>query len=675
MDFFEHQEKARKKTGFLVFLFAIAVFLIAVLIYFIIIAALKSGQEPAAAAQVALINPPLFFGTLISVVLIVLLGSAYKIKMLSSGGGKTVAEILGGQLIPRHSKEPDERKLLNIVEEMAIASGVPVPEVYVLEDPAINAFAAGNSPSDAVVGVTRGCMQTLSRDELQGVIAHEFSHILNGDMRLNIRLMGVLHGILIIALIGFVFFRFSGSMARSAGRSRDKGASGGIAAGLFMAGLSLYIVGYVGVFFANLIKSAVSRQREFLADASAVQFTRNPGGIAGALKKIGQSHGSRISDSHASEASHLFFASSLSGFWSGLFSTHPPLQERIRAIEGLNANSVDETPKRYTAASAARENAQRKEKNPAKASGSALPPILPGFPGDNALRDTLGVSMLAGAASVSERRESLEQFASATEPQSHHLQFATDYLESLPEAIITASTDPFAARAMVLHLLLTGQKHSSSKKESLVAQVADEPLLREFCTLSPDFESIELSRRLTLLDMCIPALKQLSPAQYKDFRKMILKVIEIDGEVDFLEFCLERTVLRHLDIFFKISPPARVSFYSLEATSKDCQVLLSALAHVGAPDIDQALVAFNAGWNELGITNGGGLLSLDKCTIASLGEALDKAVSLSPPLKKQFLQGCTRVVLSNNQINDFEAELIRAYAENLDVPLPPLIPA
>ncbi len=679
MDFFEHQDRARKKTGLYLFLFGIAIFLIAVVIYFLLIWGMKMGtSDPAAAAQIAWVNPALFSGTLLGVVVIVLLGSVYKIHLLSSGGGKAVAEMLGGHLIPRHSTQRDERKLLNVVEEMAIASGVPVPEVYLLEDQAINAFAAGNTTSDAVVGVTRGCMEQLSRDELQGVVAHEFSHILNGDMRLNIRLMGLLHGILVIALIGYVFFRFSGSIARSTSRSRDKGAGMGLAGAVFITGLALYVVGYIGVFFANLIKSAVSRQREFLADASAVQFTRNPEGIAGALKKIGQSYGSKISDAHASEASHLFFASSLSGFWAGLFATHPPLPERIRAIEGLRAGMPSEPPKKYTAASAARENQQKADAAKSKPPLSPLPgvviPGMPGvIPGDNALRDALGVSMLAAGAGHEQRRGALEQIAAtAPEPQNHHLQFAAAYLDSLPGSIQTATTDPFAARAVILHLLLTGQNHSPADRDALAAQVADEPLLREFRTLAPDFESIALTSRLTLLDMCVPALKQLSPAQYKEFRSGVLKLISIDGQVDFLEFCLERTLVGHLDIFFQLTPPPRVEFYTLEAVGKDCQVLLSCLAHVGAGNVEGALAAYNDGWKALKISTGGGLLALDQCTIEALGNALDKLQRLSPPLKMQFLSSCSKVVLSNNQINDSEGELIRAYAENLGVPLPPM---
>ena len=241
---------------------------------------------------------------------------------------------MGGRLLHPQTTDLNERKILNVVEEMAIAAGTPVPPVYLLEnEEGINAFAAGHAPNDAIIGVTRGCVQTLSRDELQGVIGHEFSHILNGDMRLNLRLMGVLFGILLIGLTGYILLRSTsgyGYRVRVNSRDDDRGRRNILP----LIGLALYVIGYVGVFFANLIKAAVSRQREFLADASAVQFTRNPEGIAGALKKIGRLAGSAMHEPRAAEASHMFFGN-IGGVGQlfGLLATHPPLVERIRRLD------------------------------------------------------------------------------------------------------------------------------------------------------------------------------------------------------------------------------------------------------------------------------------------------------------------------------------------------------
>src|SRR5208282_3509511 len=325
MDFFAQQDKTRRKTKLLVFYFALAVAALIVAVYFaslVIFTGAQShyhrhGEEP----QFALWNPQLFLGVAAGVLTVILIGSGYKTIALAQGGS-VVSEMMGGRPVNPNTTDPDERKLLNVVEEMAIASGVPVPQVYVMDtEDGINAFAAGHKPGDATITVTRGCMKLLSRDELQGVIGHEFSHILNGDMRLNLRLMGIIFGILCLAVIGRVHLY---TRSRS---SKDKNP-------LPLLGLVLIIIGWVGVFFGRLIQAAVSRQREFLADASSVQFTRNPAGLAGALKKIGGlSYGSKLEAAHANEASHMFFGNGMGESFFHLMDTHPPLAERIRAID------------------------------------------------------------------------------------------------------------------------------------------------------------------------------------------------------------------------------------------------------------------------------------------------------------------------------------------------------
>ncbi|MFV1978967.1 MAG: M48 family metallopeptidase, partial [Myxococcota bacterium] len=333
-NFFENQDAARRNTKRLVFLFCLAVIAIAGMIY--LLAVLLTGVEQPNPNTGQMVISPLWWqpdlalGVAIGTAIVVGGGSLYKIAQLRSGGA-VVAEALGGVPIPPGTQDADERRLLNVVEEMAIASGIPAPPVYLLKDEqGINAFAAGFAPGDAVIGVTRGCIQKLSRDELQGVIAHEFSHILSGDMGLNIRLMGVIHGILIIGIIGYFLLRsslFSGSSRRSNNRDNS-----GMA--IVAAGLGLMVIGFLGTFFGNLIKASVSRQREFFADASAVQFTRNPDGIAGALKEFGgYEGGSILASPNAPEASHLFFGQGLRGGLQMLFATHPPLEERILRLD------------------------------------------------------------------------------------------------------------------------------------------------------------------------------------------------------------------------------------------------------------------------------------------------------------------------------------------------------
>lgn len=324
MDFFQQQDKARKNTKVLVVYFVVAVACIIASVYvaaLLIFHTTGYGRAPdTPPPEFALWDLRLFSQVVLGTLGVVIVGSLYKTLALSKGGS-AVAESLGGRLVPTEPGEPDERKLRNVVEEMAIAAGVPVPKIYVLPDEqGINAFAAGHTPEDAAIGVTRGCMSLLSRDELQGVIGHEFSHILNGDMRLNLRIMGIIFGIVCLSVIGRVLIYSRG------GRGRQGGAP------LMFLGLALIVIGGIGLLFGRLIQAALSRQREFLADASSVQFTRNPAGLSGALQKIGGA-GSRIGSPHAGEASHLFFGNGLAKPLLGAFATHPPLDERIRAID------------------------------------------------------------------------------------------------------------------------------------------------------------------------------------------------------------------------------------------------------------------------------------------------------------------------------------------------------
>ncbi|CAN0557218.1 unnamed protein product, partial [Ectocarpus sp. 12 AP-2014] len=334
MDFFTAQDQARRKTGRLVILLVLAVVALIVVATLAIAITLQlmDGGQPVAQSSLAdqgilsALSIELVAGVAMAVLAIVVLGSLFKRSQLRRGG-RAVAEALGGREINLNTRDADERRILNVVEEMAIASGTPVPSVYVLEEEAINAFAAGHQTSDAVIGMTRGAIRSLTREELQGVVAHEFSHILHGDMRLNMRLISVLHGILLIGLLGGTLLR-SMRFRRMGGGKRDN--SGAV---ILILGAVLMVVGYAGTFFGNLIKSAVSRQREYLADASAVQFTRNPQGIGNALVKIGShSQGSNLQAAQAAEFSHLYFGQGVRLGFSQMMATHPPLKDRIERV-------------------------------------------------------------------------------------------------------------------------------------------------------------------------------------------------------------------------------------------------------------------------------------------------------------------------------------------------------
>ena len=337
MDFFERQQQAKKKTGYLVFLFGVAVLLISLLNHLLVATVLGASGATEGDMEFgtsAYTDPELaglvFMGTFV----VIGIAGLFR-RMQLSGGGSSVAAMMGGRLVNIATTDPDERKLMNVVEEMAIAAGVPVPEVYVMDGEAgINAFAAGYTLDDAVIGVTDGCMRRLSRDELQGVIAHEFSHILNQDMKLNLRLVAVIYGLIALAVIGRVLLQigFYSSHGRSRRSSENGGGGGALAIGV--VGLGLMATSGLGILMGNLIKSAVSRQREYLADSSAVQYTRNPEGLAGALKKIGaMATGSRLLTPHAEEASHMFFGNGMRESWFSFTATHPPLLDRILLLE------------------------------------------------------------------------------------------------------------------------------------------------------------------------------------------------------------------------------------------------------------------------------------------------------------------------------------------------------
>jgi len=314
--FFEHQAQARAKTTRLVVLYGLGVLFLGLLSGLAIHFALSfdgSTLDNMSEAHFSLVATGA-----IGTWGVVLLGSAIRTMRLGQGG-RVVAESLGGTLLNHQTADLAEKRALNVVEEMALASGMPVPPVYLLRrETSINAFAAGWSPDDAVIGLTRGAVEHLSRSELQGVVAHEFSHILNRDSALNMRMLGVLHGIVALSLVG----RFLMTV-RSSNRKRD-------AAPFAMIGIALWLLGSVGAFIAELIQAAVSREREFLADASAVQFTRDPTGIAGALAKIGLVS-SYLGSSAARPANHLLIAeASPPGFFDR--ASHPPLKERIRRL-------------------------------------------------------------------------------------------------------------------------------------------------------------------------------------------------------------------------------------------------------------------------------------------------------------------------------------------------------
>ncbi len=645
-NFFAQQEKAKTQTSLLLFYFALAIVGISVAVYavlrlgFGISGDLGPEQSLAGAGDSASswFDGSLFAASSLSTLALVILASGFKSLQLLDGG-RVVARELGGHRLDRQSSRPEERRLLNVVDEMAIASGLPVPEVYVLEDEdTINAFAAGRTPSDAAIGVTRGCLRLLNRDELQGVIAHEFSHILNGDMRLNMRLMALIFGITVLTLVGRIAFRLGA-------HSREKGAMPFV-----LLGLALIVIGFLGSLFGRLIQRAVSRQREFLADAAAVQFTRNPGGIGGALKKIG-GLGSHIDHPHAADTGHLMIAAALSDDSGSLFDTHPPLSKRILAIDP-QWDGV------YPAAKPARPVPPLKSPgaDPTDSPGGLAGPI-PGTP-------RVGAVAVAAALSL----EALEQ---AGKLHAANLERSRAMIQEFPPDWREAAQDPSRAPAIIFGLLL--DQETDDQHRNLLAQEVDEGLYQESVRLREAFRSLPSTHKIALIDLAIPSIRRLSREEYRAFREITEKLVWRDKKMDLFEFTLQKIVERHLDLYFREKPLPKVRYRRLRALREETTVLLSALANVCGEAGDQRRAAFQEGAGDFVSELGGQAITYrETVSLKEIDQALERFAAASALAKRQLLFAAARTVAHDDKTTDHEAELIRAIADAIGMPVPPL---
>jgi Zn-dependent protease with chaperone function len=662
MDFFSYQDRARRRTSLLVFFYVLAVAAIVAGIYFAFTAAFY-GMEVRRGGDVgayAWWDPKLFATVAAATLAVVLVGSLFKMSQLRQGGA-AVATMLGGRLVQRNTAELAEKRLLNVVEEMSIASGTPVPPVYLLEgESGINAFAAGFTPSDAVIGVTRGSMEKLSREELQGVIAHEFSHILNGDMRLNIRLMGVLNGILVLAIIGYVVFRITlgtGSRRRS---GRGKGGGGAMAIAAF--GLMLMAIGYIGVFFSKLIKSAVSRQREYLADAAAVQFTRQPSGLAGALKKIGGLTGSRLASPHAQEASHFYFANGLRNSLIGLLATHPPLVARITRID---PQFDGEFGKAVAAAAPAAPAAAGLAGLAAGAGAVETGPEPQPQPKPKRKRKAKAVRFEASPEELAAR---------VGAPKIEHLEHAGRLLASLPSELVRAAEDPFGARAVVYVLLLNTEKEPRHAQLKHLEAHADAAVYAETRALIKPADKVGPELRLPLIDLTIASLRQMSAAQYGAFVENVQKLIAADKRVELFEYVVSRMIRRHLAPTFHPTKPPTVKYHAINPLADRCGALLSCLAYYGAAQAESAAGAYENAIDRLGLKRPPAISPKAACGLNAVESALDALTYASPAIKRRLIEACTVCIAADGTVSAEEAELLRAIADALDCPVPPFLP-
>jgi Zn-dependent protease with chaperone function/tellurite resistance protein len=634
LDFFQQQQHARRHTVLMVVLFVAAVAAIVALVdavAAIVYVALTDAQALALGSVFPHAPREVYYVTTAIVLAGIAVATGKRLWELSEGG-VAVADMVDARRVERDTQDSAERRLLNIVEEMALASGIAAPLVYVMEEQrSINAFAAGYSPNEATVIVTRGALDRLGRDELQGVIAHEFSHILNGDMRLNIRLLGVISGIVIIGTIGSYLMLPP---------QRDDGESRGVNTQIqiFLLGLALWLIGSIGVLAGRLIKAVISRQREFLADASAVQFTRNPDGIGGALFKISE-RGGVVAAMHAEELSHMCIAAPINAYLEiSWLRSHPPIEQRIERILGPGAKYLlrDRARRAEAAATAARES-------PVVAEFAS--PLYAGAP--DPIRTT--------AAAV---------LASVGRPSEGHVDFAQRLLGSLPADLRAGTQSVEGAKAVICALLLG---EGGIRTEQL-AMIGDATLASRANAFADALAKLDTRACMPLLGLVIPTLKVLAQDEREAILRVAQRVAEADRKITLREFALLTVLRRRLGSDPK--RPAPVRYRDIDAVAGEATLVLSLLAQAGGG----AEPALYKGMAALGLKSGM-LTERSRLNLTTVDSALDELAQLAPLKKPLLIKACLEVVMADGKITVAEGELMRAVCAALDTPLPPILEA
>jgi len=680
MDFFGQQDRARKQTRIMLFYFFLALFFTILLVYFIPVVVeyfYYQSKEPQLleSAQYDLLPPfswwqPQFFLIAVGGTLMVVLGGTlFKMFQLRSGGGESVALALGGRQIYPETSDFFEKRLLNIVEEMAIASGVPVPPVYVLErEEGINAFAAGFSTFNSVVAVSYGAMTGLRREELQGVVAHEFSHILNNDVRMNINLMAIIHGLIVVSLLGQIILQITARSSSSQRRSRD---SGQVALVLMATGVLLWIVGLIGMFFGSLIKASISRERERLADASAVQFTRNPDGLVGALKKIGGLSGSSILQSPNAElASHMYFAN---GLKRNFFSTHPPLKDRVRWLDPsfdghftpLTYKDLQKEAQRQNPDAAKYKKTKHKEKKN---------DVVDLFTDPTKLTVTATVLQAATAKTNFKPNNPEALIDSIGNPMKEHSDWAQKLIQSIPDEIKNYSRNPYGARMLIYLLLFDSDPLIQEKQMKIVKEQEEEEVFQIVEKARLKLKTVRPEWRLPIVDLSFPALRFLSKDQYKKFRAIVEALSEADHKISLFEYALKRLLIHHLDPFFSDDNKSHrrvVNYYAIQGVQKEFSLILSILAWYGASDKEEAQKAFDAAVEVLEGSHASiDFLKQEEAVWDKLDRALDTMNECSFKVKKWLLGSALKCIMWDQKITVEEAELFRALSDSLDCPVP-----
>jgi Zn-dependent protease with chaperone function len=578
------------------------------------------------------------------------------IVRLSRGGGPWVAGVLGGKRVDPATTDAAQRRLLHVVEEMAIASGVPVPDVYVLpRETGLNAFAAGFTPGDAVIGVTAGAVKYLARDELQGVIAHEFSHILHGDMRLNMRLMGLVHGLFTITVLADALMVATHKKGDEALTPREVTFSLPRLMrdlGVLVVGFVFSFIGWHGAFFGRIIKGAVSRQREFLADAAAVQFTRNPEGLGGALQhaRTWPERGT-VHSPLAEECSHIFFVHGLAEDRFGFTATHPPLEQRVDRLRTMMGTALMPV---------------RKPQESPSAGTRARPP----FP----VEHVVSAALTADGTRVQAGREvsAAAAMASVGVPTGGHLALAAELLASLPGELKDAAHDPAGAEAIVYLALLDDAEPIRARQWGLLEEKLPADCLQRVRALDGNATRLADFVKIPLIELALPALRHVSPEVYRRLKSVVAVLITADQAADLFEFALQKMLRRHLAPHFEDAPAPTVRIHELRGVASSGAALLSVLAYAGADTADEAARAFQRGVKSLRAPSlEFRMVPRSDCTLNVLEIALEKAAESALDVKRRLLHACAETVAADGMIRRHEAELLRAVADTLDCPMPP----
>ena len=637
MNFFEHQAKARSSSTRMVVLFALAVGGIVLAVDLAVL--LLLGTQLGSAGGVAGLLLVSTFGT----VAVIGLGSMYRMASLR-GGGESVALQMGATAVPEDSSDAQLRRLRNVVEEIAIASGVPVPKLYVMEHEAgINAFAAGYSPSDAAVAVTRGALERLNRDELQGVIAHEFSHILNGDMRLNIRLMGTLFGIMMLSIIGQRVLIYG-----RGGRSKEGNA-------ILVIALVALVVGGIGAFFGRMIKAGVSRQRELLADASAVQFTRQTAGLAGALKKIGGLHeGSQLTDkSKAEEVSHMLFGEGLSV--SSMFATHPPLLQRIRLLDpSFNEQQLQQLSARWMASPPDGMQEDLAMGLASSMPSSPTPPPLPPLSGQISVTPPMVAAQVGTPAEDDYRR-------------------AGSIVESLPPELRALAAQRENVMPLLLGLLIDGNAAiASNQRIEVVARLGEATAAQAWAVREQQLASLHPMLRLPLAALAFPVLRLRPRPELDAFLATTHAMVHADGQVSLFEYCLGK--LLEVQVRESLDPARHARFGRRKPGNlkQEFATLLAVVAQSGNADPVAAQHAYLSGLQRVLPRDHlpyappvDGVLALE-----SVWEGLD---ALDPLAKQVMVESITAAISHDGRVSVAESELLRTICGVLHCPLPAML--